>query len=213
MVAKLFLLLITAALMACAPAHSRYEQPHPQIQTGSLQKLEYTVKRGDSLWGIAQRYHTTSENLMRINHISSSRDLKVGQKITITGFTQKGGSIFSWPLKGTVLNFFGENVDNSINRGLNIQTDDSVKEVKASARGKVVFADQLKGWGQTVILRHNNDFYTIYANLDSSSVKEGVTAEKQQVIGQVASGQNGNYLLHFEIRKKYVPQDPLQYLN
>ena len=213
MVAKLFLLFITAGLLACAPARSRYEQPRPQVQTGSPRKLEYTVKKGDSLWGIARRYHTSLETLMKINHISSSRDLKVGQKITIPGFAQRGSRIFSWPVKGIVLNFFGENVDNSINRGLNIQTTDSAKEVKASARGRVVFSDQLKGWGETVILHHNNDIYTIYANLDNSLVKEGVLTEKEQVIGQVASGKNGNYLLHFEIRKRYTPQDPLQYLN
>ncbi|MBU1113328.1 MAG: peptidoglycan DD-metalloendopeptidase family protein [Candidatus Omnitrophica bacterium] len=211
MIDKLFLLLIAVSFASCAPAQSRYQQP--RLQVSSSQKLEYTVKSGDSLWRIAQRYGTSLQTLMKINSLGSASKLKVGQKIKVPSLAQKGGKIFSWPLKGQVLNFFGDNVDNSINRGLNIQALDSSKEVRASAKGKVIFSDQLKGWGQTIILRHTNDLYTIYANLDTCLIKEGVIVEKEQAIGQVASGKNGNYLLHFEIRKRYTPQDPLQYIN
>lgn len=120
---------------------------------------------------------------------------------------------FIWPIKGEILNYFNETIDNSLNRGINIQATSGDQNVKASAPGKVVFANPLKGWGNTIILKHDSSLYTIYANLGQASVKEGNNVGKGQDIGLVASGKNGNYLLHFEVRKKNIPEDPLKYLN
>ena len=150
---------------------------------------------------------------MRENNISSPYNLKVGQKIFIPRRRNISSNFFFWPVEGEIINFFGENINNSINKGLNIKATPGNKEVKAAAEGKVVFASQLKGWGQTIILKHGSAYYTIYANLDNTLVREGTLARKRQVIGAVAAGKDGDYVLHFEIRKKYIPQDPLRYLN
>jgi len=208
---KLFLFFIIFISSACASTKSFHKPPITQVNYQD--KTPYTIKSGDSLWKISKRYGTTTAALMRMNRISSADNLRIGQKIFVPYLETATKGTFSWPLRGEVVNFFGESINSTINRGLNIQTEASSKEVKAAAKGKVVFANQLKGWGHTVILEHNGDFYTIYANLEPSLIKEGVVAQEEQVLGQAASGKNGNRILHFEIRKKYIPQNPLRYLN
>ena len=140
--------------------------------------------------------------------------MKVGQKIIIPESRSKKTDFnFSWPTEGEVITYFGENINTLINNGLNIRASANNTEVCASGDGKVIFCNYLKGWGKTVILEHNLNFHTIYANLENTLLQEGNLAKKAQVIGKIASGKNGNYILHFEIRKKSIPQDPLMYLN
>ena len=150
---------------------------------------------------------------MRENNISSPYNLKAGQKIFISHCYLSKTAGFLWPLKGEIVNYFNEHVDNTLNRGVNIQASSGNREVRASAGGRIVFSNNLKGWGKTIILKHIFGLYTIYANLDNTRVKEGASAEKGEILGMVALGKNGNYILHFEVRKKYIPEDPLKYLN
>jgi len=207
---RLFLFLTTIIFISCSSATSLRRPPD---QAKHKKQIYYSVKPGDSLWKISKHYGVSVDELMRVNRIPSARSLKVGQKIAVPSYRRRGRGSFSWPLEGEVVNYFGESLGSSINRGVNIQVQTASKDVKAVAKGKVVFADQLKGWGHTVILQHFDEFYTIYANLKPPLIGEGIVAEQNQVIGQVASGRNGNHILHFEIRKRYIPQDPLSYLN
>lgn len=111
---------------------------------------------------------------------------------------------FFWPAEGKAV---------SADNGLDIRVDSSKKNVRASASGQVVYCNELKGWGKTVILKHNSNTYTVYANLDNSFLTKGRRLNEKEQIGQVASGADGNHVLHFEIRKHSLPQDPLIYLN
>ena len=78
---------------------------------------------------------------MRENQISSPQDLKVGQKIIIPSVRRrKSSSSFLWPIEGEVVNFFGESVNNSVNKGLNIKATSGNREVNASEKGRVVEA-------------------------------------------------------------------------
>ena len=99
-----------------------------------------------------------------------------------------------------------------IHKGLNIKTSGSA-DIKAAQEGRVVFSSYLKGWGQAIIIKHDNDFYTIYANLDDITTKEGKRVKRGEVIAKVGSNKNNSSAFHFEIRKQYVPQDPLKYLK
>jgi len=196
---------------SCAPARVSQQRTTPDRHYAK--GTYYLVKKGDSLWRISKKYSVSIKELMLKNNISSPRNLKVGQKIFIPLRKTKNTGYFLWPTNGEVLNFFNEVVENSINKGINIKTSLDNKNVNACAYGKVVFSDNLKGWGKTIIIKHDSNFYTIYANLADTVIKEGSYAKKGQHIGKVASGKNGNYLLHFEVRKRNIPQDPLRYLN
>ena len=208
-------LFILIALISCAPAKTSQERYTSRTyQSQTTKGNYYIVKKGDSLWRISKRYGVSVSAIMKVNGISSAQNLKVGQKLIIPRTSRvKTSTSFLWPVKGEVVNFFGETVDSSPNRGLNIKANPTSKRVSASAQGRVVFSDNLKTWGRTVILEHGSDYYTIYANLDNTNLREGDLAKKGQSIGEVASGKNGNYILHFEIRKNYIPQDPLKYIN
>ncbi len=150
---------------------------------------------------------------MRENNISSPYNLQVGEKIFIPRYQLKTSKGFLWPIKGDIVNYFNENVDSSLNRGVNIQATSENREVKASTQGRVAFSNPLKGWGKTIILKHDSNLYTVYANLDETSVMQGNNVSAGEALGTVASGKNGSYVLHFEVRKRNIPQDPLKYLN
>ncbi len=205
-------ILISIFIVSCAPVTAPTKQKcfyDVTVPKGTY----YFVNKGDSLWRISRKYGISVEELIQENNISSPRDLKVGQKLFIPRRRTFSKGIFLWPVNGEVVNFFGESVNNLVNRGLNIKTSSDNRKVSASAQGRVVFSSELKGWGKTIIMKHDSNFYTLYANLDNALIKEGSFAKKGQVIGDVLAGKDGNYVLHFEIRKKYLPEDPIRYLN
>ncbi len=194
---------------AYTPTEARYQKKYSY--TYKKGTVPYTIKKGDTLWEIAKEYGVSTKELMRANKISSSsaKRLKVGQKLSIpVRYNIPKGLAFSWPLKGNIANFFGENVENVTNTGINIRANGNAL-VKASESGEVVFANYLKGWGDTLILKHSHDYYTIYANLAQVSAREGTDVKRGQQVGTMAS----DNVLHFEIRKKHLPQDPLKFLK
>ncbi|HEY7845119.1 MAG TPA: M23 family metallopeptidase, partial [Bradyrhizobium sp.] len=87
--------------------------------------------------------------------------------------------------------------------------------VKAAEDGVIAYAgNELKGYGNLVLVRHSNGFVTAYAHASEILVKRGDQVKRGQVIAR--SGQTGNVSspqLHFEIRKGANPVDPTQYLN
>ena len=85
---------------------------------------------------------------------------------------------------------------------------------RAAESGVVAYAgDELKGYGNLVLIRHPNGFVTAYANNGELDVKRGETVKRGQIIAK--SGQTGNVnspQLHFELRKGSTPVDPTSYL-
>ena len=100
------------------------------------------------------------------------------------------------------------------NDGINLAVPEGTP-VKAAEDGVVAYAgNELKGYGNLVLLRHSNGFVTAYAHASEVLVKKGDVVKRGQVIAK--SGQTGTVTspqLHFEIRKGSVPVDPAQYLN
>lgn len=221
MLKKTSLFLLATSLVSCATVEKPSVCRHPQTITRAIPadaeigntKTTYTVGKGDSLWRIAKKYDISVEDLLLANSSLDPHDLKIGQKIFIPTKADTDKTVFLWPVEGKVINFFGENVDGICNNGINIATASNNTNVKAAAAGTVIFANKLKGWGTTIIIKHYPNTYTVYANLDESAVSEGQNVSKGANIAKVATGKYGNYVLHFEIREKSVPSDPLKYLN
>ena len=99
------------------------------------------------------------------------------------------------------------------NDGINIRVPRGT-QVVAAAAGTVAYAgNELKGFGNLILLRHRDDFITAYAHAKSFAVKAGDAVRRGQVIAK--SGRTGAVSapqLHFEIRKGNAPVDPVQYL-
>jgi lipoprotein NlpD len=115
-----------------------------------------------------------------------------------------------WPLKGRVLNRFS--LVQPVNKGIDIAGDIG-DTVTASADGVVVYAGgNLKGYGQLVIVKHNDNFLSAYGNNEKMLVKEGEKVRAGKSIARVGKSVANVEMLHFEIRRDGKPVDPLKYL-
>ena len=113
-----------------------------------------------------------------------------------------------WPGNGPVLAGF----DEAKNKGLDIGGA-AGDPVVASAEGKVVYAGAgLRGYGNLIILKHNNTFLTAYAHNQTLLVKEDQSVKKGQKIAEMGNSDADRVKLHFEVRRQGKPVDPSKYL-
>ncbi len=113
-----------------------------------------------------------------------------------------------WPARGTTLAGF----DELKNKGVDI-AGRAGDPVLAAADGRVVYAGSgLRGYGNLVILKHNNTFLTAYAHNQSLLVKEDQAVKQGQKIAEMGSTDADRVKLHFEIRRQGKPVDPARYL-
>ena len=183
------------------------------------QGIYHKVKKGETLWRIAQTYGVSVSDIARSNNIPKAAKIERGQLVFIGGATKvldiasgvdHSNNEFIWPIKGKVIQYFHERYGNAVNKGIGIKARVG-DEVKASRTGRVVFADYLSGYGYTVILDHSDGFHSVYANNSKLSVKLGELVLKNSVLARVGYSRNLAYL-HFQIRKKSIENNPLYYL-
>jgi murein DD-endopeptidase MepM/ murein hydrolase activator NlpD len=121
---------------------------------------------------------------------------------------------FSWPVRGAIISKFGPKSGGLYNDGINIKAKEG-SEVKSSEDGIVGYVgNELKGYGNLVIIKHSGGWITAYAHLASSSVKRGQKLEKGQKIGTVGtSGNVSSPQLYFGLRKGRDAVNPENYLR
>jgi len=113
-----------------------------------------------------------------------------------------------WPGKGSVIAEF----DDVKNKGVDI-SGSAGDPVLAAADGKVVYAGAgLRGYGNLIILKHNNTYLSAYAHNQTLLVKEDQAVKKGQKIAEMGSTDSDKVKLHFEVRRQGKPVDPLKYL-
>lgn len=114
-----------------------------------------------------------------------------------------------WPAEGKILNYASPN---GANKGLDI-AGVRAQEIRAAAPGRVVYVGNgLRGYGLLVIIKHDDEFLSAYAHSDKVYVKEGDVIKRGEKIADMGSSGADRVKLHFEIRRRGVPVDPLQYL-
>ncbi|MFG3593367.1 peptidoglycan DD-metalloendopeptidase family protein [Bradyrhizobium sp. RDI18] len=121
---------------------------------------------------------------------------------------------FRWPVRGKVITTYGAKTNGKSNDGINLAVPEGTP-VKAAEDGVVAYSgNELKGYGNLVLVRHSNGYVTAYAHASELLVKRGDTIKRGQIIAKSGqSGEVGSPQLHFEIRKGSSPVDPLQFLN
>jgi murein DD-endopeptidase MepM/ murein hydrolase activator NlpD len=121
---------------------------------------------------------------------------------------------FRWPVRGKVITGYGAKTNGKSNDGINVAVPEGTP-IKAAEDGVVAYSgNELKGYGNLVLVRHANGYVTAYAHASELLVKRGDTIKRGQVIAKSGqSGEVGSPQLHFEIRKGSTPVDPLQFLN
>ena len=200
----------------------------------------YRVKKGDTLYSIAWKYHLDYKSLAEVNDINPPYTIYVDQNILLRG--KKSSSVeekvryqvrskskpanieiksieaiapseklkWQWPFEGDVIKEFS--LSGKINKGVGIKGS-SGQSVNAAADGTVVYAGgNLRGYGKLVILKHNHRFLSAYGNNQEIRVSEGDKVTLGQVIGTLGGSELASEVLHFEIRVDGRPHDPLNYL-
>ncbi len=122
-----------------------------------------------------------------------------------------------WPVEGRVVSHFGEQrhprfYTKTENPGIWIQTEPG-SQVVAVAEGNVIYASRLRGYGNFLIVQHDQEYYTLYARLSEISVRPGEEVERSQKIGTAGGGRTSVARLHFQIRKGKQSLDPLEWLR
>lgn len=127
---------------------------------------------------------------------------------------QPGAPVFVWPVSGRVLSEFGATNTGGRNDGINIAAPLGTP-IRASAAGFITYAgDELKGYGNLVLIKHSGGYTTAYAHADRLVVVKGDYVASGQVIGYAGeTGDVSSPQVHFEIRSSTTPVNPRSYLS
>jgi murein DD-endopeptidase MepM/ murein hydrolase activator NlpD len=261
----------SAAPHAVPPPESPAMQPGPAAQTAAPAVApppgwegRYTMKNGDSLYGIAQRHRVSLDELKRANGITDPTRVWAGTVLNVPGQPdasapaaappsapppgppriinlrpetipapevksvrrtdtandaeppagQMSAGKFRWPVRGRVLAGFGRRPDGTQNDGLNIAVPHGT-EIRAADDGKVAYAgNELKSFGNLVLIRHANGWVTAYAHADRLLVNKDDEVRRGQVIAKAGrTGSVDQPQVHFELRQGSRPIDPTPHLT
>ncbi|MRH77235.1 peptidoglycan DD-metalloendopeptidase family protein [Spiribacter sp. C176] len=194
----------------------------PSAKTG-----EYVVQKGDTLYAIAWSNNLDFKELARWNNITSPDRIRVGDRLRLTAppggagepasasasvrATPLGGQIgWQWPLQGQILQAYNANAVGK--RGILIRGDQNA-QVRAAAGGNVVYSgDGLRGYGNLIIIKHDDRFLTAYGYNEQLLVAEGDQVEAGQPVALIGGNARHPNSVHFEIRNLGKPVNPTDYL-
>lgn len=181
---------------------------------------EYRVVKGDNLYRISSKFKVGIGELMRLNNLKDENSIYAGMKLKIpnkgnsknaktAGVKTKasGPARFSWPVK-KVISCRQDGLDGVKAIGLIIKAPAGAG-VYSSAGGVVQKIGYMRGYGNFVLIKHPDDYFTVYSHLDDIGVKKGQTISKGYRIGKVDSQKN---IIHFQIDRGSRPLNPLNHL-
>jgi lipoprotein NlpD len=223
-------LLVAAVLLAaCGPAARRDHTPDSQ----------HVVRSGETLYTIAWRYGRDYRDLARWNRLGDGSLIYPGQVIQLdppSGARAAASSKpaagsgsparrdpeplpsipaeapppWAWPTSGQVVVEFGGRPGSGTGVLIDGRTGQAIR---AAAGGRVVYSGGgLIGYGQLIIIKHNDTYLSAYGHNASLLVREGEAIEKGQRIATMGEGPGREPRLHFEIRRNGKPVDPRQFL-
>ena len=183
------------------------------------------------LSGVSHRSNTTDNEMVLLNVKPGIKPLQQKQFVSSSSSTKKfrrtkktelisslppvrKGSPFIWPVEGSLISEFGSKGEGLRNDGINIAAPRG-SVVRAARPGVVAYAgNELRGFGNLLLIKHGNGWVTAYAHNDSLAVRRGEKVRRGQVIAHV--GNSGNVVqpqLHFEIRKGNKAVDPMRQIS
>ena len=218
------------ALTGCAEL-TRWDPDRPAPSAAPVSGI-HVVQRGDTLVKIAFTYRLDWRDIAAWNRITDANRIYPGQRLRLTppGAARPApapGAVaprpapppraaaappsrWLWPVDGPLVWRFGESRRNPT--GIGIGGADG-KEIRAAADGEVVYSGSgLIGYGQLIILKHNDSYLSAYGYNQALRVKEGDQVKSGQVIALMGRGPADRPLLHFEIRVDGKPVDPARFL-
>jgi len=194
------------------------------------------VRPGENLFRIGKAYDVSHEELARVNGIKRADQIRAGQRIFIPGVTRQlpveiitpaepapavaktpesspvpPEDGFRWPVSGGINSGFGPR-GSSFHDGIDIGAPEGAP-IHAIDKGEVIYSNELRGYGNIVIVRHSGNLISVYAHNQINLVREGQSVERGEILARVGrTGRVTGPHLHFEIRKNNAAQDPLRFL-
>lgn len=199
----------------------------------------HRVKKGDTLYSIARNNKVSVQRLRKWNRLGRSARIYPGQKIWLgpagaaapteqaqkprsrrpapsvarpssnSASPRRGSVKWSWPVTGNILVRYDRDAGR---KGINIDGKKGTP-IRAAASGTIVYQGSgLRGYGRLIIVKHNNDFLSAYAHCDSFTLKEGSKVERGTMIARMGATGTSRTQLHFEIRYRGNPVNPVGYL-
>jgi murein DD-endopeptidase MepM/ murein hydrolase activator NlpD len=254
------------------PRQMAAAQTHVSVPPPSTSKFDgsYTMRNGDSLYGLSRSYGVPLTELQRVNGITDPRSVRVGTVLRVPGATNgthvasiaepparvaeapqviqsthqptvinrretqvaartddvSTGTInppprsasatdkLRWPVHGKIITGFGQRNDGTHNDGINLAVPQGTA-VHAAEAGSVAYAgSELKGYGNLILVRHDNGWVTAYAHNEQLLVKRGDKVQRGQVIAKAGrTGSVDQPQVHFELRQGSKPVDPVPFLD
>ncbi len=154
----------------------------------------------------------SSKRQRALVHQSKSRQKQVASQQVRTHKRSSNSSIkrWIWPVSGKIINHFSAKLNQ--NKGVDIAAKKG-DAVRATAKGHVVYSGNgLRGYGRLVIIKHNDNYLSAYAHNNKIHVEQNEFVKAGQRIADIGSSGANREKLHFEIRYKGKPVDPLNYL-
>ena len=226
---------ISAKRAAPAPGVSVTQ---PAVTTPSFSPrsppTHHVVARGDTLHGVAWKYRLDFRDIVKWNNLSDPDLILVGQRLRLTAPAVSAKAVkrtvpiaaaspakvpsqspppprevrWGWPAVGETQS----STSVSGAKGLEIRGNKG-QPVKAAAGGEVVYSGSgLLGYGQLIIIKHDDTFLSAYAHNDALLVKEGRSVRMGEAIALMGNSDAKDVMLHFEIRRNGKAVDPLKYL-
>jgi len=175
-----------------------------ETHTGKTAGKTETVKKPDTKK--STKTILTQENV-KIKQKDSAKPITASKD---TDGIQKGK--FSWPLRGKVISKYGPQTNGMFYNGIRIETRKE-SSVVASAGGQVIFSALLKDYGETVIIKHDQNYATVYTHLSKRLVKVDQKIKRGEKIALIIPASSGVGFIDFEIRYKNKAKDPLLFLS
>jgi lipoprotein NlpD len=226
---RLILILLAAVLLSSCASQSSWRD----------NQQTHIVRKGETLFSIAWRYGKSTTDLARWNKLGNGSLIYPGQVLQLNGSAvtssrSSGGSAsggsgsrpspkplpsipsqpspkWSWPTSGQINVGFGAKPGTGTGVLINGKAGQAIY---AAASGRVVYAGSgLIGYGQLIIVKHNDTYLSAYGYNASLLVKEGDQIKKGQKIATMGEGPERKPRLHFEIRRNGKPVNPRQYLS
>lgn len=220
-------------VLLLAGCSNKSNRDYTKLPKGSYNDKSYTVKSGDTLYFIAWISDSEVSDLARINKLRPPYRLEVGQKLQLSSSAASGrltstkrkssntvlaksapppgaSRCWRWPTNGQIISRYS--TADGGNKGIDI-TAKRGQPIYVSAKGRVVYVgNQLRGYGNLIMIKHGEDFITAYAHNDTMLVNNAQDVKAGQKIATMGSTGTDTVMLHFQIRYRATALDPLRYL-
>ena len=210
-------LVVAVAGGACAPTPFRHR-----------------VKPGENLYRIGKAYGVDYRDLARANDIDNVDRIEIGQLLVVPTATRElpvemitpsraredrpaaaelpaDRSPFVWPVEGAIVSGFGPRGETH-HDGIDIAAPVGTP-VRAARGGRVLYSDELRGYGNLLIIDHGEGYATVYAHNQTNVATTGAVVRQGDVVADVGeTGDSSQPNLHFEVRQDNVARNPIFYL-